>query len=122
MEHAEIDFQANEAEIASRPQRLRWVLWGVVIFCAVMIGLVVLSQTRIAARAQSDPSRLSGLISAPNASTGLIAAFAHAVETADSTAPGSGRTSADRPEASTRVSAMPTSRVPVRRAGIFAGN
>lgn len=113
MEHAEIDFQANEAEIAHRPRRLRWVLWGVVVFCAVMIGLVVLSQTRIATRAQNDPARLSGLISVPGASVGLTAAFAHAVVMADS-APPEAVSDSPRPQ----VSAMPTSRVPVRRAGI----
>ncbi len=116
MECSEIDFQVNEAEFAHRPRRLRWVLWGLMIFCALMISLVVVSQIRIANRAQGDPSRLAGGLSVPRASTGTTAPFADAADMPDGASP----VRAPAPIAANppRVRALPNTRTPARRTGL----
>jgi hypothetical protein len=118
MELSKIDFQANEAKIAFRRRRLRRVQWGLMIFCTLMIAIVVLSQTRIATRAQSDPARPSALVAAPSADAGLTAAFAQAVDMADRAPTAPAPASTERPV----VRAMPSNRVPVLRAGISVDN
>lgn len=112
----QIDTGIDETEGSTRPKSpLRWFVRGTFAICGTLMAMVILSEPAVRAQVGAGSAWLASLV-APRDDVAMME-----TETVPPV-PTIPQTQEDEPRAIPQVSAMPTSRIPVRRGSVSGEN